>query len=343
MGSKKTVSINSEGALVIGGGGFVGRAIVKMLLASGIKVSVLGRKEYPDLELQGVTCHQGSIVDYEVVKAAMDGVDLVFHTAALAGIWGKWEEYHAINEIGTRNVVDSCEEMAVHHLVYTSTPSVVFNGSDLEGGGENLPYATDFLCHYAKSKAAAERYVLAAASGKLKCCAIRPHLVWGPGDPHLLPRLIERGKKQKLKIVGSGRNKVSISYVDNVAYAHLLAAKNLLAEDTQYSANGKVYFISQEEPVFLWNWINELFSLAGVPQVKKQIPFEVAYGFGWCLEKIYTLFSLPGEPPMTRFLAEQLAKSHYFSLAGAKRDLGYKEIVSSEEGLRRTVEWLQNQ
>lgn len=339
MGAAATLSPALTTALVTGGGGFVGRAVVSRLLARGVQTRVIGRHRYPQVETAGATCIVGDIADGDVLYRAVQGVDVVFHVAALAGIWGSWSDYYRINVQGTANVIEACRNAKVPFLVHTSTPSVVFNGEDICGGDERLPYGRDFLCHYAKSKAMAESMVLAAAGDDLKTCALRPHLIWGPGDPHLLPRLLARGRGKSLRQVGDGSNLVDISYIDNVAEAHIAAAINLAGPGT---ASGKAYFISQGEPVRLWQWINELFSRMAVPPVEKRLPLTTAYRLGRVLEVVYTLLRVRQEPPMTRFLAEQLAKSHYFSIARARRELGYEAIVSTEEGLRRTVQWLNN-
>ena len=318
--------------LVTGGGGFVGSHIVRQLCAKGIDCIVFGRNSYPELETLGAVCLQGDICNREQLLNSMAGVDTVFHVAALAGIWGKWEEYQRINVLGTENVLDGCKKNRVRNLVYTSTPSVVFNGDDIVNGDEGLPYGEHFLCHYAKSKAIAEKMVLESNDSDLRSCAIRPHLVWGPGDPHLVPRLLERGLSRQLKKVGRGTNLVDISFVENVATAHLLAAENL---ETSGTAMGQAYFISQGEPVNLWDWIDDLFKRMGVPPISSSVPFPLAYGAGAVLEAVHHLFVPEREPRMTRFLAEQLAKSHYFSIEKARKDLGYTPAVTTEEGLRR--------
>jgi 2-alkyl-3-oxoalkanoate reductase len=339
MGSAATLSPSITTALVTGGGGFVGSAVVSRLLALGVHTRVIGRHRYPQIEAAGATGIVGDIADRDVLYQAVLGVDVVFHVAALAGIWGSWSDYYRVNVQGTANVLEVCRNAKVPFLVHTSTPSVVFNGEDICGGDERLPYGRDFLCHYAKSKAMAERMVLAAAGDELKTCALRPHLIWGPGDPHLLPRLVARGRERSLRQVGDGSNLVDISYIDNVAEAHILAAKNLAGPGT---ASGKAYFISQGEPVRLWQWINDLFSRTEIPPVEKRVSFTTAYKIGRVLELVYSLLRLRQEPRMTRFLAEQLAKSHYFSLAQARRELEYAPLVSTEEGLRHTVQWLNN-
>ena len=326
--------------LVIGGGGFIGSAVVRQLLARGYETDVFGRSRYPHLEKQGVRQIQGDIRDSKELIRAVEGYDTVIHTAAKAGIWGAKTEFEAINVTGTRNVLGACFAAGVKALVYTSTPSVVFDRSDINGGNETLSYANRFLCYYASSKAVAEQMVLVANSEVLQTCAIRPHLVWGPGDPHLLPRLLERGRKKQLAIVGSGRNLVDISYVDNVADAHVLAAENL---NTAATAAGNAYFISQGVPVNLWDWVNDLFARLDIEPVRKKVGFGTSYLLGTFLEGLHLWFSSDKEPRMTRFLAEQLARSHWFSIERARRDLGYEPRVSTAEGLDRVVEWFRSQ
>ena len=323
--------------VVTGGGGFVGKAIVRMAVARGDECTVIGRNRYPEVEALGARCLTGDIRDADFVAGALQGGETVIHVAALAGIWGPWERYRSINVVGTENVIAACHRSGVRHLVYTSTPSVVFARDDIQGGDEDLPYPQTFLCSYARSKAMAERAVLAANSERLATCAIRPHLVWGPGDPHLVPRLLEKGRAGQLARVGRGDNLVDISYVDNVAHAHLLAADNLASSR---SAAGKPYFVSQGTPVNLWNWIGELYQRVGVPPVTRSVPFPLAYAAGGLLELLYGLTGRQQEPRMTRFLAEQLAKCHYFSLDAIVRDLGYEPLVSTEEGMDNLVKWI---
>lgn len=337
MGPKEAVISDISKALVTGGGGFVGKSIVRMLINRGVACRVIGRNHYPEIEAMGGECLVGNISDPDTMILATRGVDTVFHVAALAGIWGPWEKYYSTNVLGTKNVIRGCKVNRIPRLIYTSTPSVVFDQKDIRGGDESLPYATHFLCNYAKSKVMAEKLVLSANSESLLTCAIRPHLIWGPGDPHLIPRLVESGRDKKLKIVGSGNNKVDISYVDNVAYGHILAADNLSSAKT---GAGKAYFIGQEKPVVLWEWINSLFSRLGIPLVTDSVSFPVANKVGALLEFVYHLCRVRKEPRMTRFLAQQLSKSHYFSHKNAENDLGYHPIVSTKEGMERMVQWV---
>ncbi len=321
-------------ALITGGGGFVGRAVVKRLLALNIKPVILGRHYYPDLDDPGIKQVRGDICVPETVIKAARGCDTIFHIAAKAGIWGSRQEYYAINLQGTRNVIKACEVNGIKRLIHTSSPSVVFAEHDLAGVNETAPYAEKFLCHYAVSKAEAEKMVLTANGTGLKTTALRPHLIWGPGDNHLIPRILERARRGRLVQVGEGDNMVDISYIDNVAEAHILAAENLCRGA---SAAGRAYFISQGQPVNLWGWINELLSQAGLPAVHKKISFRTAYTIGAVSEFIYHGLKIRREPLMTRFMALQLAKSHWFSIQAAENDLGYRPLISTEAGLQRTI------
>lgn len=326
-----------ERVLVTGGGGFIGKALVRELVRRGADVSVVGRNSYPELAALGVHCHRGDIRDPDFLERVLAGRDTVFHVAAKAGIWGPRHEYYSINLTGTANVIAACLKNKVRHLVYTSTPSVVFKGANLEGVDETAPYAVKPLCHYAASKILAEKEVLRAHCRDLSTIAIRPHLVWGPGDHHLVPRLLERGKSKALKIIGTGENRVDIAYIDNVVHAHILAADNLKSSG---SGAGQAFFIGQEEPVNLWQWINDLFARMHIPPVTRKVPFSVAYLAGWALENWYTLLHSREEPKMTRFVAQQLAKSHWFRHEKARKLLGYRQQVSTATGMDRLAGWL---
>jgi nucleoside-diphosphate-sugar epimerase len=326
-------------ALVTGGGGFLGRAIVEQLLATGVQVRTLARSDYPQLERAGAECLRGDIRDRASVERACAEVDVVHHTAALAGIWGPWKDYYDINVRGTQNVIAACRARGVGKLVFTSSPSVTFDGVAQENVDESAPYATRWLCHYAHTKALAEHAVLAANGPELATCALRPHLIWGPNDPHLIPRLIERARQGALRRVGDGTNRIDMVYVDNAARAQLLAADSL-GPDSPVA--GKAYFISQGEPVNCWSWINEILKLAGLPPLERSISVPAAWMAGAVLEGIYGLLRLPGEPRMTRFLASQLGTSHYFNIGAARRDLHYTPQVSTTEGMRRLAEWLES-
>jgi nucleoside-diphosphate-sugar epimerase len=267
------------------------------------------------------------------VSAACEGVDAVFHVAARAGVWGSWESYYQPNVIGTRNVVAACQQQGVGRLIYTSTPSVVFTGQPIRGGDESLPYGKNWLCHYAHTKAIAEAEALAANSESLKIVALRPHLIFGPGDPHLLPRVIESVQAGRLKIIGDGKSRVDVSYVGNVADAHLDAFDALAAG----TGAGQAYFISQGESVELWPWVNSILEGLGHAPLTKRVPLPVAYAVGALCEGLWKVLGRRNEPPITRFVAVELAKDHYFDISAARRDLGYLANTPMAEALNQTI------
>jgi nucleoside-diphosphate-sugar epimerase len=319
-------------ALVTGGGGFLGGAIVRQLRARGDTVRSFSRRTYPHLNAVGVEQRVGDLADTDTVASAVAGCDVVFHVAAKAGIWGPADEFFRANVVGTRNVLAACRLHGVGRLVFTSTPSVIGSGRDIEGDNESLPYPSDYTAEYPRTKARAEIEVLEANGPELATVALRPHLIWGPGDPHLVPRLVARARAGRLRQVGDGKNTVDITYVDNAAAAHLLAADRL---EPGSPIAGRPYFISQGEPVPLWPFINQILEIAGLQPVTRRIPARVAYAVGAGLEAVYGLLRIRSEPPMTRFVAQQLSASHWFDITAARRDLGYEPAVSTEEGLRR--------
>ncbi|AGA27891.1 NAD-dependent epimerase/dehydratase family protein [Singulisphaera acidiphila] len=321
-------------ALVTGGGGFLGLAIVRLLRARGDTVRSLARGDYPELRALGAEPIRGDVADPETVLRAVDGCDVVFHVAAKAGIWGPYEEYHRCNIEGTRNVLEACRARNVHRLVYTSSPSVVFNGRDQEGINESAPYASRFDSPYPATKAQAERLVLEADGDELATTALRPHLIWGPGDNHLIPRLIARARAGRLRRIGRQDHLVDTIYIDNAAEAHLRAADRL-GPGPGSPVHGKAYFLSQGEPWPLWNLINGILAAAGVPPVTRSVPRGAALLAGTLLEHGYRALGRTAEPPMTRFLAHQLSTAHWFDISAARRDFGYQPSVSIDEGLRR--------
>lgn len=325
-------------ALVTGGGGFLGRAIVARLRSRGDEVTVLARRPQPDLDVRLVLA---DLTDRVAVQQACQDQDCVFHVAAKAGLWGSWSEYFDSNVVGTRNVLEGCRSAGVRRLVYTSSPSVTFDGRDHCGADERLPYPESFLNFYSETKAMAEQEALAANGPELATVALRPHLIWGPGDPHILPRLVRRARAGRLVRVGPGGNRVDVTYVDNAAQAHLLAADRL---EPGSPLAGKAYFLSNGEPVELWPWIDDMLGRLGAPPVRRTIPLGAAQLLGSLLEWLYRLARLPGEPPMTRFLAAQLGTSHWYDIAAARRDFGYQPEVSVAEGMERVVAaWPKNQ
>ncbi|MGI2197674.1 2-alkyl-3-oxoalkanoate reductase [Shewanella baltica] len=367
------LALKVQHAFVTGAGGFLGKAICLRLLAAGIKVTGFARGHYPELEALGVVMLQGDLVNKDQLQQAMQGCDIVFHVASKAGVWGDRDSYFCPNVKGAANVIAACKTLKINKLVYTSTPSVTFAGQDESGIDESTPYATSFLNYYAHSKAIAEKMMLdanqvgyvsvesaaatqattatisdinsastqvsipvttkATAPYALKTVALRPHLIWGPGDPHLVPRVLARGRLDKLKLVGREDKLVDTIYIDNAAYAHVLAALELC--QAKPKCQGKAYFLSNDEPITMAKMLNLILACDALPPVTKRVPQSVAYVAGAVLETVYFLLKKQEEPMMTRFVARQLSCSHYFDISAAKRDLGYRALVSINEGMAR--------
>jgi nucleoside-diphosphate-sugar epimerase len=324
--------------LVTGAAGFLGRYIVEQLVARGDSVRALVRRTSPELEAIGVECFRGNIIDVVQVKHACHGIDVVFHAAAAAALWGPWKHFYNTNVLGTKNIISGCVHAGVERLVFTSSPSVTFAGHDQCGIDESAPYPARWQTHYPHSKALAEQAVLKAnGEHHLMTCALRPHLIWGPRDRHLIPRLLDRARRGMLRQVGDGSNLIDAVYVENAAAAHLLAADALTPDS---AALGKAYFLTHGKPVNCWQWIYEVLALADLPPVKRRISLRAAYAAGAVLEGIWTVLGRTDEPRMTRFLAAQLGTSHYFDIAAARRDLGYQPEVSMAEGMQRLKTWL---
>lgn len=367
------LALKVQHAFVTGAGGFLGKAICLRLLAAGIKVTGFARGHYPELEALGVVMLQGDLVNKDQLQQAMQGCDIVFHVASKAGVWGDRDSYFCPNVKGAANVIAACKALKINKLVYTSTPSVTFAGQDESGIDESTPYATSFLNYYAHSKAIAEKMMLdanqvgdvsvesaaatqattatisdinsastqvsipvttkATAPYVLKTVALRPHLIWGPGDPHLVPRVLARGRLDKLKLVGREDKLVDTIYIDNAAYAHVLAALELC--QAKPKCQGKAYFLSNDEPITMAKMLNLILACDALPPVTKRVPQSVAYVAGAVLETVYFLLKKQEEPMMTRFVARQLSCSHYFDISAAKRDLGYRALISINVGMAR--------
>jgi 2-alkyl-3-oxoalkanoate reductase len=323
--------------LVTGGGGFLGGAIIRQLVERGDHAKSFSRRFYPELAAMGVEQIQGDIGDATAVEQACREVDLVFHVAAKPGVWGDYSAYYQTNVIGTQNVIAACKQHNVSRLVYTSSPSVIFGGTDMEGVDESVPYPEKYHTHYPKTKAMAEQCVIAAAEEGLKTIILRPHLIWGPKDNHLVPRIIERANR--LVKVGDGKNLVDTIYIDNAADAHIQAGDRL---GQHHNLSGRVYFISQDDPVLLWEMVNNILKAAGKAPVRRSISRNTAWMIGAVLEIFYKMFKINGEPRMTRFLADELSTAHWFDIGAAKKDLGYKPKISMEKGLYRLEKWLQH-
>ncbi|MEG3753556.1 2-alkyl-3-oxoalkanoate reductase [Psychromonas arctica] len=324
---------------VTGAGGFLGTALCRFLRAADINVIGFARGDYPHLNELGVTLIKGDLQDKQAVFDAMQGCDMVFHVASKAGVWGDKDSYFKPNVIGTENIIAACHHHNINKFIYTSTPSVTFAGEDEDYIDESQPYAKQFLNFYGLSKAVAEQKVLEANGTALKTVALRPHLIWGPGDPHLVPRVIERATAGKLKLVGKKDKLVDTTYIDNAVYAHLMAAVTL-NEDNSACA-GKAYFISNDQPILMADMLNKILAVADLKKVTARVPSGLAYFVGTILEWWYLKTGKQEEPIMTRFVAKQLSTSHYFNLNAAKQDFNYQALVSMDQGMKHLKHALQ--
>lgn len=322
--------------LVTGGTGFLGAAICRALLARGDTVASLARSRSRALDALGVEQVAGDVTDFDAVVAATRGRDAVIHTAAKAGAWGALEDYYATNVRGTDHVVAACGANGVARLVHTSSPSVVFRGRDLEGADESAPYAEHFRAHYPATKKLAEQHALAANSPALAVVALRPHLIWGPGDHHLLPRLAARARAGRLRFIGAPGKRIDVTYIDNAAQAHLDALDRLAPGST---IAGRAYFISDGEPVAIEAIINGMLRAVGVAPETRRVPAPVAWAVATVLETAWSVLGRQDtEPPLTRFMVEHLSTSHWFDISAARRDLGYVPRVTINDGLARLAE-----
>lgn len=323
--------------LVTGGGGFLGLAIVRALRARGDEVVSYSRSRHAEVEALGARCVAGDLCDAAALRRAMDGCDSVFHAAAKAGVWGARDEYARVNIDGTAAVVEAARAACVPRLVHTSSPSVCFDGAGHVRASNDLPLAQSFLAHYPWSKAQAERIALQADGAMLSVVALRPHLIFGRGDPHLLPRVAARARAGRLVAVGDRMNRVSLCHVANAAHAHL-AAMDALRPGA--ACAGKAYFVAQEEDVLLWEWLDSLCAALGWRKSRGPLPASAARTLGAALEGAWALLHLRGEPPLTRFTALQLSLSHSYDMAPARRDFGYVEQVDLAQATRESVDWL---
>lgn len=326
--------------LVTGGGGFLGQGICRRLVERGEQVRSIARGDYPELAEIGVEALRGDIADRGAVMKATQGCDAVIHTAAKAGDWGSRDRFFRPNVTGTANVLEACRTHDVPKLVYTSTPSVVHGGGDVAGVDESAPYPERYDAWYPETKAIAERMVLEADGPGLSTVALRPHLVWGPGDNHLTPKILERGRAGRLRHIGSEPCLIDVIYIDNAVDAHILALDRL---GPDAACAGRAYFISQGVPVPTWTMIDDLLAAGGLPPVRKRISPGMALFAGTIIELIWRILPMKGDPPMTRFLARQLATAHWYDISAARRDLGFEPQVSIEEGLNRLREHLAGQ
>jgi 2-alkyl-3-oxoalkanoate reductase len=323
-------------ALVTGGGGFIGLALIRKLIASGYEVATFSRNYYPVHKELGIEIHQGDLNDLNALQVACNDKEIVFHVASKTGLWGSSAEFLNANVKGTGNVINACLKKGIGKLVYTSSASVVIGGSDINGGNESLPYPLKPIFHYSATKAIAEQMVLAANEASLKTISLRPHIVWGPGDRHIIPGILKRAASGNLRKIGYGEHYVDVTYIDNLIDAHILAA-NVIEENP--ACCGKAFFITNGEPVETWNFMNAIVRAAGYPEIKKSIPKNVVMPVAWIIEVFFRLFRIQKEPFLTRFAIKELCSSHWFDILAARTILGYSPAISVSEGLSLLSLW----
>lgn len=320
--------------LVTGGGGFIGLALVRALIDRGYQVSSLSRNHYSSLEELGVNQFVGDLCEPEKVHEACNNIDAVFHVAAKVGLWGKFSDFYSTNVIGTENVISSCKAQGVKYLIFTSSASVVFDGKDILNGTESLPYPAKPMTNYTNTKGKAEQLILMANSSLLKTISLRPHLVWGPGDNHLVPGIINRAKSGRLTQIGENIHDIDTTYIDNYTHAQLCALDALIEGE---DADGKAYFITNGEPQKVWDFINSIIVAHDLPRVTKKINRSTASNIAMLLENFHRLFVPWKEPMLTRFAINELCTSHWFDISKAKDLLLYKPLVSTEEGINKLI------
>jgi nucleoside-diphosphate-sugar epimerase len=311
--------------LVTGASGMLGRATATALGERGDEVTVLQRRP------AGLPCREvlGDVADGASVARAVDGQDAVLHLAAKVDVTGRWAEYARANIAGTRTVVEACRRAGVGRLVHVSSPSVAHGGAALVGVGAGTADPARARGHYARSKAVAEHAALAADSASLAVLAIRPHLVWGPGDTQLVGRIVERARTGRLPVIGSGAALIDTTYVDNAADALVAAV------DACGPVHGEALVVSNGEPRPVAEVITLLCRAAGAPAPRRRVPYPIAWAAGAAVEGVWTATQRRDTPPLTRFLAEQLATAHWFDQRRTREALGWTPRVSLDEGFAR--------
>jgi len=323
--------------LVTGGGGFLGSAICKQLVAAGHGVRAFSRNRHPVLDALGVEQRFGDIASMDMVVDASKGVDAIVHCAARMAPWGPLDEFYETNVRGTDIVLAACELNEIGRLVFTSSPSVVQNGTDQEGITESTPYAQPFMNAYAHTKALAEQRILAANGPNLATVVLRPQIVWGPDDPTFLPLVLARARAGKLRFIGKTPKKIDTVYIDNAVDAHVSALEKL---DVGSAVAGKTYFISQGEPVFNEDLINGWLNAGGFPPETRRLPEAPMRFLANAFEGVYGALRIQKSPPLTRFIVDRLSTALWFDISAARRDLGYVPRVSLAEGMARLAQHL---
>ncbi|XP_056142792.1 sterol-4-alpha-carboxylate 3-dehydrogenase, decarboxylating isoform X1 [Lampris incognitus] len=328
---------SSKRCAVIGGSGFLGRHLVEKLLDRGYSVSVFDIRQ--NYELPGLTFYQGDLCDKQALLPALKDVSLVFHCASPAPASDDRALFQRVNIQGTQSVIQACKEAGVHKLVLTSSASVVFEGKDVKNGKEDLPYAMKPIDYYTETKIEQEKLVLGACDMQkgFLTVAIRPHGIFGPRDPQLVPILVDTARRGKMKfIIGDGTNLVDFTFVENVVHGHILAAEHLKPDSP---VCGKAYHITNDEPIRFWDFMSEVLVGLGYAAPRYHLPYTLVYVLAmllWLLALILRPI-MPFKPTFTPMRVALAGTHHYYSCDRAKQDMGYKPVVSLREGIARTV------
>ena len=309
--------------LLTGGRSLLGATVVRDLLARGDSVSVLQRTPAG----LGVPEFLGDIADPAVVAEAVAGVDTVIHLAARVGVVGTREQFFTTNVVGTRVLLDAARAAGVQRFVFVSSPSVAHTGAALAGEGAGPADPKHAKGEYSKSKALAEQEVLAAQG--ITTIAVRPHLVWGPGDTQLVGRIVERARQGRLALVAGGRPLIDTTYLDNAADAVIAAA------DRAEAGRGRAFIVSNGEPRTVEELITRICAAAGERPPLRSVPRGVAWAAGAVAEGVWKVAGREDDPPMTRFLAGQLGTAHWFDLRETQHVLQWSPKVSLDEGFER--------
>lgn len=316
--------------LVTGASGFLGRAVANELIAAGHNVRTLQRSPSG---VNGVTEVLGSITNRAHVAAALHGIDAVVHLAAKVSLAGDPAEFHTVNVEGTQTLLDAAQHGAVTRFVQVSSPSVAHSGTALAGVTAEPASPTHARGNYARTKAQAELIALEYDSPDMRVIAIRPHIVWGPGDTQLVERIVDRARRGRLPLLNGGTALIDSTYVDNAA-AGIVAALN-----HAHTAHGRAYVLTNGEPRPVGELLAAMCIAAGVRPPSWSIPAGLARAAGSIVEGVWRLRPGRDEPPMTRFLAEQLSTAHWFDQRDIRRALHWKPSVSIDEGIRRLAEY----
>jgi nucleoside-diphosphate-sugar epimerase len=325
------VSLEGRQVLVTGATGFVGSSLIERLAAEGARVVGLTRS-VPRDAFAAIDWVEGSLEDAARMVEVTRGIDTMFHVGGMVGHFGSRREYLRINVGGTRNIIDACAKNGVRSLVFTSTPSVIADGTGHFGIDETHPYSRRFESPYSESKALAEQVVRAANSDALRTVCIRPHMIWGPGSGHWIGGLRKLAKRRMLYQIGDGSNRVGITWIDDCVSAHVNAWR---AVEADAAVGGQAFFVHGGAPVRMWDWVRELTRAMNLPGIRGRIPRMVAKAGARACDAMVVATRGSLHFPISAYLITELTTDHYSRIDRARAWLGYEPAVTVEEGIAR--------